>query len=249
MKKNLTMQTILFDLDDTLIHCNKYFDLVLDQFFDLMTTWFAGYRITTEDVKNQQYVIDERGVQLHGFVSDHFPQSLVDTYAHFSALTGRETSEEEQSRLYDLGMSVYAQTIEPYPNMTETLERLVHQGHHLFLYTGGETVIQERKVKQMGLDAFFGDRIFISPHKTTAMMESILDNQRFDRSKTWMIGNSIRTDIIPAIETGINAIHIPAITEWKYNIVDIQTKPKRLYLQLKSLLEVPPTILEYGSLA
>lgn len=246
MKKTLALQTLLFDLDDTLVHCNKYFDLVLDQFFDLMTTWFAGYRLTKEDVKNKQYEIDEQGVLRHGFVSDHFPQSLVDTYAHFSAMTGRESSMEEQRRLYDLGMSVYVQTIEPYPNMTETLERLTQQGHHLYLYTGGETVIQERKVKQMGLNTFFGDRIFISPHKTTAMMESILDKQRFDRNKTWMIGNSIRTDIIPAIETGINAIHIPAITEWKYNIVDIQSEPKRLFLQLKSLLDVPPAILQYG---
>ncbi|MFK7692812.1 HAD family hydrolase [Paenibacillus sp. HJGM_3] len=248
MKRTLTTQTILFDLDDTLIHCNKYFDFVLDQFFDLMTTWFAGYRVTKEEVKTKQYEIDEQGVQKHGFVSDHFPQSLVDTYIHFSTVTGRETSVEEQERLYDLGNSVYTLTIEPYPNMTETLEKLVLQGHELFLYTGGDTVIQERKVKQMGLNAFFGDRIFISPHKTTAMMESILDKQRFDRNKTWMIGNSIRTDIVPAIETGINAIHIPAISEWKYNIVEIQSKPQRLYLQLKSLLEVPPAILQYGTL-
>ncbi len=243
-----TKQTLLFDLDDTLIHCNKYFDFVLAQFFDLMTTWFAGYRITTEDVTKKQYEIDEIGVQKHGFVSDHFPQSLVDTYAYFSAMTGRQTSEEEQRRLYDIGMSVYAQTIEPYPNMTETLERLTARGHHLFLYTGGETVIQERKVKQMGLDTFFEDRIFISPHKTTPVMESILEKQKFDRSRTWMIGNSIRTDIIPALETGINAIHIPAITEWKYNIVEITAEPKRLFLQLKSLLDVPPAIMLHDQL-
>ncbi|WP_127588645.1 HAD family hydrolase [Paenibacillus koleovorans] len=239
-------QTILFDLDDTLIHCNKYFDFVLDQYFDLMMTWFSAYRLTAQEVKDKQYEIDEQGVKRHGFTSDHFPQSLVDAYDHFSALTGRETSEEERARLYDLGRSVYLQTIEPYPNMTDTLERLANQGHDLFLYTGGDTVIQESKVKQMGLNAFFEDRIFISPHKTTPVMESILEKHRFDRNKTWMIGNSIRTDIVPAIETGINAIHIPAITEWKFNIVDIHVKPTRLYLQLKSLLEVPPTILQHG---
>lgn len=238
-------QTILFDLDDTLIHCNKYFDLVLDQFADLMTTWFASSHLTKDKVKSKQYEIDAAGIQVHGFVADHFPHSLVDTYDHFSALTGRPQAEEERKRLYDLGMSVYAHTIEPYPNMTETLERLQHQGHELCLYTGGESAIQERKVKQLGLDVFFGDRVFISSHKTTPVLESILDRHRFDRSRTWMIGNSIRTDIVPALETGINAIHIPAITEWKYNLIEIDVEPKRVFLRLQTLLDVPPAVEQY----
>lgn len=236
-------QTILFDLDDTLIHCNKYFDEVLDQFADLMTTWFGGYRLTADEVKRKQYEFDAVGVHKLGFAAKHFPQSLVETYEHYSAMTGRDTSNEERKQLTDLGKSVYEfPNIEPYPNMTETLGSLRDQGHELFLYTGGERKIQTGKVKRMGLDAYFGDRLFISSHKTTDVLESILTKQKFNRDKTWMIGNSIRTDVVPALETGINAIHIPAITEWQYNVVDIAVKPKRAFLQLKKLLDVPPAI-------
>lgn len=240
-------QTILFDLDDTLIHCNKYFDTVLDQFADLMTTWFRAYDLTADDIKRKQYEIDSAGVSKLGFVAEHFPQSLVETYDYYSAVTGRETSAEERERLFKLGQSVYEfPNLEPYPHAWETLERLKEEGHDLYLYTGGETAIQRKKVKQMGLDAFFGDRVFISSHKTTEVLESILSREKFDRVKTWMIGNSIRTDVVPALETGINAIHIPAISEWQYNVVDISVKPKRAFLRLKSLLDVPPAIRQYS---
>lgn len=236
-------QTILFDLDDTLIHCNKYFDIVLVQFADLMTTWFKGYRLTEDEVRSKQSELDIAGVHKLGFTAEHFPQSFLETYDYFSAQTGRNPSEEERQQLYKLGKSVYEfPDIEPYPDMTETLERLQHAGHELFLYTGGEAAIQQGKVKKMELDAFFGDRLFISSHKTTEVLESILTKSRFDRNTTWMIGNSIRTDVVPALETGINAIHIPAITEWSFNVIDILVKPKRAFLQLNKLLDVPPAI-------
>ncbi|GAA3409777.1 HAD family hydrolase [Paenibacillus hodogayensis] len=240
-------QTILFDLDDTLIHCNKYFDAVLDQFADLIATWFNSYQVGTAEIKDKQYEFDLVGVQKLGFAVGHFPQSFVETYEHYSALTGREPSAEEREQLIKLGRSVYEfPTLEPYPDMTETLGSLREQGHELFLYTGGDLDVQASKVKRMGLDAYFGDRLFISPHKTTDVLESILSRHSFNRDKTWMIGNSIRTDVIPALETGINAIHIPAIMEWQYNVVNIEVQPKKAFLQLQKLLDVPPAISRYS---
>lgn len=246
----MSKQTILFDLDDTLIHCNKYFDQVLDSFAGLMLRWFADYRLTAEEVKQKQYEIDSAGVHALGFAAGHFPHSLVETYEYFSAQTGRPTAEHERAQLTTLGKSVYEfPEIEPYPNVTETLDALSERGHHLFLYTGGDPDIQTAKVTRMGLDAYFGDRLFVSAHKTTDVLESILSRQRFDRNHTWMIGNSIRTDVVPALETGINAIHIPAITEWQFNIVDIHIKPRRAFLQLDRLLDVPPAIQRFSALA
>ena len=238
-------QILFFDLDDTLIHCNKYFNEILSRFADWMIARFQG--TTRDEVLEKQVEFDLAGVRKVGFVKDRFPESLVETYDYYSAVTGRETSAEERERLFKLGQSVYEfPNIEPYPHAWETLERLKEEGHELYLYTGGETAIQRKKVKQMGLDAFFGDRVFISSHKTTEVLESILSREKFDRVKTWMIGNSIRTDVVPALEPGINAIHIPAISEWQYNVVDISVRPKRAFLRLKSLLEVPPAIRQYS---
>ncbi|SDT54720.1 putative hydrolase of the HAD superfamily [Paenibacillaceae bacterium GAS479] len=239
-------QTILFDLDDTLIHCNKYFNLVIDQFVDAMLVWFASYPDLTETViRQKQSEIDIAGVQASGFKSDHFPQSFLDTYIDFSRLTGRSEDSNEIDLLWSMGQSVYEQEAEPYPDMEQTLESLLAAGHELHLYTGGEPLIQQRKVDRLQLQRFFGERIYIRQHKNTDALEQILIDGGFDRANTWMIGNSIRTDVVPALTTGIHAIHVEAKTEWLYNIIHIDVEPKGAFLQLQHLRDVPSGIENY----
>lgn len=239
-------QHLFFDLDDTLIHCNKYFYSVIEQFVDAMTTWFAGYEgIDAEAVRNMQTEIDIAGVAVLGFKSEHFPQSFIDTYIYFSDLTGRKRSAIEEDLLWKLGLSVYEHETEPYPNMEETLDTLASGGHMLHLYTGGEITIQRRKIEQMQLERYFDNRIYISRHKNSETLESILADGRFDRSLTWMIGNSIRTDVVPALTAGIHAIHMKTQSEWKFNVVNIDVVPKGAFLTLDKLLEVPSAIHNY----
>ncbi|MEO3947861.1 HAD family hydrolase [Gorillibacterium sp. CAU 1737] len=238
-------QNILFDMDDTLSHCNIYFDMVIDQFSDQLTTWFAAYSLTADAVKDKQYELDTAGVIQQGFTEDHFPISLVETYRHFSKMTGRPESEEEVEGLLALGKSVYDRNVEPYPDMVETLTALRDQGHRLFLYTGGVESIQKRKVETLRLGDFFGERIFIRQHKNSAALEAILSENGFDRARTWMVGNSLRTDILPALERGIKAIYVPAIREWDYNIVELTTKPPGAYFTVPTLKDVPGTVESY----
>lgn len=237
-------QTILFDLDDTLIHCNKYFEAVLQQFSDLMSTWFAGSRITSEDIREKQLEIDIAGVKIHGFTTDHFPLSLVKTYEFFADAAGRLKDKMEEEELLALGRSAYNQQVEPYPHMVETLDRLKADGHELFLYTGGVPTVQEKKIKAVRLEPYFGKGVFVRQHKTVHDLETIVRQEQFDRGRTWMIGNSMRTDVVPALEAGLHCIYIPAVLEWQYNIVEMTSKPKGAFLKLKSLLQVPPAISE-----
>ncbi|AJY77043.1 HAD family hydrolase [Paenibacillus beijingensis] len=239
-------QTIVFDLDDTLIHCNKYFNLVIDQFVDAMTTWFKGYPdVTADSVRDKQTEIDIAGVQLHGFKSDHFPQSFLDTYSFFCEMTGRKPSPLETDLLWKMGLSVYEQEAEPYPDMEATLDKLAGEGHHLHLYTGGEPLIQQRKIDHFQLERYFGDRIYIRRHKNSEALEEILQQGGFDRPSTWMIGNSIRTDVVPALTTGIHAIHVQTEKEWLFNVVSIDVEPKGAFLTLNHLRDVPSAINDY----
>ncbi len=238
-------QTILFDLDDTLIHCNKYFDFVINQFVDTMLTWFAGHRLKPEDIKQKQLEIDLAGIQVHGFMADRFPKSFVETYHWFAERYNRPASRKEEQWLLELGHSVYEYTIEPYPHMEETLQSLTGAGHKLYLYTGGDSAIQMRKIEDAGLRKYFGERIFVTLHKTIAFMESLLREQRFDRLHTWMIGNSVKTDILPALYAGIHSIYIPAVNEWQFNTGEINVKPRGAFFELPSLKEVPLAIHDY----
>lgn len=237
-------QQLIFDLDDTLVHCNVYFDRILDEFADLIVDWFGDSRISAEEVRGKQIEIDVAGVQKIGFVSTHFPQSLIDTYRYFCRLLGRETRLAEEDKLLKLGMSVYDQEVEPYPGMEMTLELLASHGHELYLYTGGETVIQQRKIEQMKLAAYFQDRIYIRRHKNIDALEEILSSRTFDRNNTWMIGNSLRTDIAPALTAGINAVYIKHPTEWSYNLIELKKTTDTQMYTVSSLTEVPAIIAE-----
>lgn len=244
----MTSQTLLFDMDDTLIHCNKYFQDVIDRFSEQMSEWFlAGglEGLDPETIKAKQLEIDIAGVTQKGFVETHFPESLVDTYRYFCELYGIPQHSLHVDKLFRLGQSVYAMKVEPYPYMKEALQQLVDDGHELHLYTGGVPSIQQDKIAAAGLEPFFEDRIFIRQHKNTEALRQILHDSGFDRSRTWMIGNSMRTDVLPALENGIHSIYLPAQLEWQFNVVEIKVKPVGAYLQLNSLRELRSAIRDY----
>lgn len=244
--KQTVQQQIIFDLDDTLIYCNKYFELILGQFSDLVSEWFSGYQLSIKEIRDKQIEIDVAGVQQIGFASQHFPESLIDTYRYFCQQFGERREELKEKQLMRLGLSVYEQSVEPYPGMVDTLDFLQRQQHELYLYTGGETVIQQRKIEQMKLADYFQDRIFIRQHKNIDALEEILDSRPFHRQNTWMIGNSLRTDISPALTAGIHAIYIKHPDEWSYNLIELAPRNNSYLYTVASLEEIPSIISSSG---
>lgn len=238
-------QLILFDLDDTLVHCNIYFERILDTFASKLSKIFVDSPFDIAQIRKKQKEIDLIGVEKLGFTLDHFPQSLVDTYSYFCDLADIPVEAKYVTLFQDLGYSVYHLQIDPYPNMIQTLNKLKDAGHILYLYTGGVAEVQFRKINQLGLEYFFENRVHVARHKTIEEMDRLLNRIHADRTSTWMIGNSLRTDIVPALEAGIHAIYIPTLNEWEYNIVEVNTQPKGAYLTIKSLIHVPQTIADY----
>ena len=239
---NKNKQHVIFDMDDTLIHCNKYFNLILGEFFELVTGWLEAFEVTTDEVRTKQMEIDVAGVSKLGFASANFPQSLIDTYRFFCAKHGVEPSAQHEDQLFKLGLSVYDQEIEAYPGMVETLDSLASEGHRLYLYTGGEAKIQQRKIEQMKLGPYFNDRIYIHQHKNVHALKGIMKQEKLDRTATWMVGNSLRTDIIPALSVGISSIYIKQEGEWHYNLVELKHEPHNVLYTVMALTEVPGII-------
>ncbi|ETT48345.1 MULTISPECIES: HAD family hydrolase [unclassified Paenibacillus] len=239
--KYLTQQ-VIFDLDDTLVHCNKYFDLILGQYFELMSDWFSDYQPTIGELRSKQVEIDVETVSTSGLASDNFPKSLIATYRYFCSKYSRKPDAFEERQLMKLGLSVYDQEVEAYPGMVETLDTLKQDGHSLYLYTGGDDTIQQRKIAQMKLDAYFDDRIYIRQHKNVEALENILTTYPFDRKITWMIGNSLRTDVLPALTAGINSIYLKQPTEWLYNLIELEREMQQSVMTISAIHEVPPVI-------
>lgn len=234
-------QTVIFDLDDTLVHCNKYFFGIIDQFAAELAELFS-HSCTTNDVKNKQLELDIASVHVNGFTTEHFPQSFVDTYHYYCREYGMMPDTTLEQHYRELAKSVYEMPIEPYPSMIETLEALQNDGHQLVLYTGGVEEIQLRKVNQMGLEAFFANRIHVTAHKNSHFLNQMIEHENWLRSRTWMVGNSLRTDIVPALENGIHAVFIPAKLEWQYNVIEVHSEPSGVFETVANLSDVPALI-------
>jgi putative hydrolase of the HAD superfamily len=239
-RKIMQKQNILFNLDDTLAYCNRYFNLVIDEFADHMKVWFD--LISEEDIKQKQLQLDVAAISEHGLKSERFPESFVGTYNYYCDLTGRQKKKEEIQFLRELGFKVFEIPVEPIPYMNETLQRLKEEGHELYLHTGGDEANQRRKITQLELTTFFEHRIFISEHKDRTALSDILKTIKADPNVTWMVGNSLRTDIVPALEMDIHAIYIPVEDEWEYNMVKVNTEHSSAFITVDSLQEVPDVI-------
>lgn len=238
-------QQILFDLDDTLIYCNRYFHQAIDRFAETLVQWFEHSEISLQAVKELQAGRDALLIAESGFKSEHFPQSFIDTYEHLIQLTGKASSPLEIDKLWKMGLDVYGHDALPYPFMEDTLQHLAQKGHELHLYTGGEQAIQLRKINDLALDRYFEDRIYIRQMKNNEALDVLLSSYNFDRDRSWMIGNSIRNDIVPALHAGINAIHVITPDEWSYNIIDIDVQAKGAFESVHSLQQIPSVLSRY----
>ncbi|CAB3391754.1 HAD family hydrolase [Kyrpidia spormannii] len=242
MKKD--KEHIIFDLDDTLVHCNVHFLRVRRNFVEQMLSWFGRGGVTGREIWATQSRIDLEQVEKGGLQKDHFPQSLVETYRIFCKRFGRKAEPEEERSLLALGYRVYESPVILYPYARESLEELRDRGYVLYLYTGGDPEVQLRKLEQSGLSRFFDpERRFVTPFKDRVRLGELLHQFDLPAGGAWMVGNSLRSDILPALELGLTAIHVPEEQPWEFDHAVI---PESYYSRLhhvSGLQEVPAVII------
>lgn len=240
-------QYVLFDLDDTLIYCNRYFIKARTLYLDMMMDLFAAYPVRREEIKELQERNDLQGVKRYGLGKHRFADSLVVTYRQLCRRFGRQPVPREEAALRAIGYQVYQQPAELYPHAMQTLESLQRSGHELFLYSGGDVAIQMEKVKKAGLERFFPrQRCFIHLHKNVSTLRRMIQEHAWPPHRTWMVGNSARSDIRPALELGLHAIHIPAADGWVYDQADLDVHTGGNLYVLPSLERVPLIIEQWA---
>jgi putative hydrolase of the HAD superfamily len=150
---------------------------------------------------------------------------------------------EEERELLLLGYEVYRCPVELYPHAREVLAELEDSGYNLYLYTGGDPDIQIQKLVQSGLDRYFRpDRRFVTPFKDKIRLQQLIRSFGIPPSAAWMVGNSLRSDILPALELGLTAIHIPESEPWEYDHAVIPEDYHPRFLSVSELREVPGII-------
>ncbi len=216
---------LLIDADDTLWENNIYFEEAIHDFI----TFLDHSELTRAEVRG---VLDEVE-RLMGYGAASFTRSLVETYRR---LANHEPTEATLRQVRHFGDRIRAQPIKLLDGVAETLDYL-QRWHDLILLTKGDTEEQELKVKRSGIETHF-QRVIIVPEKRVATYQHLVGELQANPVHTWMIGNSPRSDINPALAAGLNAVFIPHPQTWHLEHEEVQQTGEGRLLMLSSFKEL-----------
>lgn len=198
-------QTLVFDADDTLWENNVLFERVVDDYLD----WLAHPTLDRDAILAILNDVERATIAVHGYGSASFLRSLHDCFEQLSA---RPATAAEAERIVELGAHFVQDRPELIPDVAETLERLGAR-HDLLLLTKGHQDEQQRKIDASGLARHFRSTHIVT-EKHAATYLALGAEQALVPSRTWMIGNSPRSDILAAREAGWRAVLIPNGSTW-----------------------------------
>jgi putative hydrolase of the HAD superfamily len=198
--------TLLIDADDTLWENNVFFENLIEDFITMVES--CGYaRAYIRHILNET---ERKNIRQYGYGVRCFGRSLEETYLKLAETQAkRETLAQIHERVVDLERTP-PKILDGVP---ETLAYLT-QRHRLILFTKGEPAEQAAKVERSGLQGFF-EFIEIVPEKDHDTYGSLVKKHKIVKSLGWMIGNSPRSDINPAMKIGLNAVYIPHQHTWQ----------------------------------
>jgi putative hydrolase of the HAD superfamily len=219
---------LIVDADDTLWENNIYFERAFDRFCDFL----AHSHLTPIQVRAVLDEIEIVNSQVHGYGSANFTRNLAQC---FHQLAERHVSEEDIAAILALADDIVQQPIELLPGVRETLAYLSSR-HDLTLFTKGNPEEQKLKLDRSGLAVFFGHTAIVK-EKNEQSYSLLVEQRKLDKTQTWMIGNSPKSDINPALEAGLNAVFIPHPHTWRLEHEQVQQSPKLILIERFSQLQ------------
>lgn len=198
---------IAFDADDTLWHNEIYYRAVEQRFLDLL----SDYAVEREDALRQFHRIEIANLPDFGYGVRGFVLSLIEAGIQ---LTGGALSGGHIQAIIELGRGMARQEVRLLPGAAAALESLAGS-HRLALITKGDLIDQERKIANSGLAGRF-QHVEIVSEKTAATYAALLEKNAARAERFLMVGNSLRSDVLPALAVGGCAVHVPTEMEWEH---------------------------------
>ncbi len=220
---------IAFDADDTLWHNEPIFDLTQDRVAELLADW-----VPADELGGKLSRIERRNLRLFGYGAKGFTLALIETALEVSA--GKVPGSVIQEIL-DAGKAMIEHPVELLPGARETIDLLAAE-HPLLLITKGELFHQESKIARSGLADRFAE-IEIVSEKDEATYRRILDRLSIDAERFVMVGNSVKSDMLPVLAIGGNAIHVPYESTWELDKVDHRGAAAEGFFEAETMFEVP----------
>lgn len=226
--RRLTDKTLLIDADDTLWENNIYFEQAIEAFIDFL----AHSSLLREQVRAVLDEIELVNAEVHGYGSKGFAKNLCQCYEH---LAERDIGDEELATVLGFGEQILLQDIELLPGVAETLVELSRR-HRLVMLTKGSEEEQRMKIERSGLDMHFIDAIVV-PEKSESVYRQTVIALQWQPEETWMVGNSPKSDINPALAAGLNAVFIPHDRTWRLEHQELRPGPGR-FIQVERFADL-----------
>jgi len=225
------LTTIGFDADDTLWQNEQYFREAEERFIE----WLADFA-DRETLLARLLDTGRRNVVSHGFGMKTFTFSMMETAI---AVSGGKVPAETLGRILDAGKQMLNHPVELLPGARDTLERLAGR-YRLVLITKGDLFHQENKVAQSGLQGLF-EAVEIVSEKNKATYERAFSRHGDGPAHSMMIGNSLKSDVIPALEVGSWGIYVPHELTWAFEHAEAPAHEPR-FREIGNLAELEALI-------
>ena len=206
------VKTIAFDADDTLWHNEPYFDEAQERFCQLFQD-FASSQEILGSILNHQV----KNLPLYGFGIKAFTLSMIETALQ---LTQHNISGKGIEQIITIGKDLLQKPVELLPNVEAVLSELKGK-YKLIVATKGDLKDQHRKLHDSGIGTYF-HHIEVLSDKTELDYEKMLGRLDIQPQEFLMIGNSLKSDVLPILNLDGYAIHIPYRTTWEYEKIDFE---------------------------
>lgn len=221
------IKVIGFDADDTLWVNETYFRETEEQFANLL----EGYE-TKNKIDQELFKMEIKNLELYGYGVKGFMLSMIESALEIS--NGR-VSQATVVDILNLGKKMITHPVELLDGVTEVLEKL-GDSYRLIVLTKGDLLDQERKIEQSGLSKYFHHVEVLSDKKEENYI-NLLDHLEINVKEFLMIGNSLKSDVLPLVNIGAKAVHIPFHTTWQHEQVSIKENDYN-YLKINKLTDI-----------
>jgi putative hydrolase of the HAD superfamily len=228
------IKTIGFDADDTLWHNESIFEETHRRYCELLSRYHDA---TT--VERTLFATEMRNLELLGYGIKAHAISTIETAIE---LTGGRISGEEVSAIIDLAKGMLQHPVELLDGAAEVVPVLAAR-HRLLLITKGDLRDQERKVRKSGLERHFTDLEILS-EKDVSVYRRVFARHEIQPAQFLMVGNSLKSDILPVLDLGGRAVYVPYRITWQHEQAAPPAGPAVAgrFFQIANLRELPPLL-------
>lgn len=225
---------LIWDLDDTLIITNREYEKTNQECAEIVSEAIFGSSKETESILERQRKHDLAMVLQYGFVRPRYLHSWLRTLEEFSKKYNVKISGSTIQKVADAVNDLYRRKFDNVPGATEVLTELKNEGYSMIVLTAGDEEVQHKRIKDAGISEFF-EAVYVYPFKTPEILKEVLSN--YEGQIHFMIGNSLRSDIYPALENNVGAIHVIRET-WEIDDFNVDINHP-LYFSVQNLIEIP----------